>query len=60
MLAYMMPPYFPVAIGVIRDVKAPTFNNCLDEVIENEKAASKIKNMDDLLKKWIKIIDYQV
>jgi len=44
-----MPPHFPVAIGVIRDVKAPTFNDSLVEVIEKEKAASKIKNMDDLL-----------
>ncbi|MCF0201182.1 MAG: 2-oxoacid:ferredoxin oxidoreductase subunit beta [Bacteroidales bacterium] len=49
MLAHMMPPEFPVAIGVIRDVKAPTFNDSLDEIIENEKANSKIKNMDDLL-----------
>ena len=49
MLAHMMPPHFPVAIGVIRDVKAPTFNDSLVQVIENEKAASKIKNMDDLL-----------
>jgi len=30
-------------------VKAPTFNDSLVEVIEKEKAASKIKNMDDLL-----------
>ena len=54
MLAHMMPPHFPVAIGVIRDVKAPTFNDSLVQVIENEKAASKIKNMDDLLSTiWI-------
>jgi Pyruvate:ferredoxin oxidoreductase and related 2-oxoacid:ferredoxin oxidoreductases, beta subunit len=49
MLAHMMPPEFPVAIGVIRNVVAPTFNNSLDEIIENEKANSKVKNMDDLL-----------
>ena len=49
MLAHMAPPHFPVAIGVIRDVKAPTFNDSLDEVIANEKANSKIHNMDDLL-----------
>ena len=30
-------------------VKAPTFNDSLDQVIENEKANSKIKCMDDLL-----------
>jgi len=49
MLAHMMPPEFPVAIGVIRAVEAPTFNDSLDEVIANEKANSKIKCMDDLL-----------
>ena len=49
MLAHMAPPHFPVAIGVIRDVKAPTFNDSLDEVIANEKANSKIHCMDDLL-----------
>ena len=49
MLAHMMPPEYPVAIGVIRDVVAPTFNDSLDEIIVNEKANSKVKNMDDLL-----------
>lgn len=49
MLAHMMPPEFPVAIGVIRDVVAPTFNDSLDEIIANEKANSKINCVDDLL-----------
>jgi hypothetical protein len=30
-------------------VKAPTFNDSLDEVIKWETSTSKIKNMDDLL-----------
>lgn len=49
MLAHMMPPEFPVAIGVIRDVDAPTFNDSLDAIIANETAKSEIKNVDDLL-----------
>ena len=49
MLAHMAPPEFPVAIGVIRNVEAPTYNQCLDGVIENETAKSNIKCVDDLL-----------
>ncbi len=49
MLAHMAPPEFPVAIGVIRNVEAPTYNRCLDGVIENETAKSNIKCVDDLL-----------
>ena len=49
MLAHMIPPEFPVAIGVIRDVVAPTFDDSLEEIIERETANSTIKNMDDLL-----------
>ena len=49
MLAHMMPPEYPVAIGVIRNVDAPTYNQCLDGVIENETAKSSIKCVDDLL-----------
>ena len=49
MLAHMAPPEFPVAIGVIRNVDAPKYNQCLDGVIENETAKSSIKCVDDLL-----------
>ena len=49
MLAHMAPPEFPVAIGVIRNVDAPTYNQCLDGVIENETTKSSIKCVDDLL-----------
>ena len=49
MLAHMAPPEFPVAIGVIRNVEAPTYNQCLDGVIENETTKSSIKCVDDLL-----------
>ena len=49
MLAHMAPPEFPVAIGVIRNVEAPTYNQCLDGVIENQTTKSSIKCVDDLL-----------
>lgn len=49
MLARMMPPDFPVAIGVIRSVEAETFNDALDNIIINEKANTKIHNMNELL-----------
>lgn len=49
MLAHMMPPEFPVAIGVIRDVVAPTYNDCLDEIIDRETSKSNIHTVDDLL-----------
>ena len=49
MLAHMAPPEFPVAIGVIRNVEAPTYNQCLDGVIEKETSKSSIKCVDDLL-----------
>ena len=49
MLAHMMPPEFPVAIGVIRNVEAPTYDDCLTDIIEHETAKSNIKTVDDLL-----------
>ncbi|MDR0970149.1 MAG: 2-oxoacid:ferredoxin oxidoreductase subunit beta [Lentimicrobiaceae bacterium] len=49
MLARMMPPEFPVAIGVIRSVATETFNDALDNLIESEKQNCKVKNMTDLL-----------
>ncbi|MBW7846612.1 MAG: 2-oxoacid:ferredoxin oxidoreductase subunit beta [Bacteroidales bacterium] len=49
MLAAMMPPEFPVALGVIRAVKQPTFNDAMMASIEEESAISPVKNMDDLM-----------
>ncbi len=49
MLAAMMPPEYPVALGVIRAVKQTTFNDAMTDCIEQERAASPIKTMDDLL-----------
>jgi 2-oxoglutarate/2-oxoacid ferredoxin oxidoreductase subunit beta len=49
MLAQMAPPYFPVAVGVIRKFKRPTYDDLSEEQIEQAKTTSKIKNVDDLL-----------
>ncbi len=49
MLVHMKAPEYPVALGVIRDVEAKTYDEALDEQIEMVKATSKIHNMTDLL-----------
>ena len=48
MLVNMKAPEFPVALGVIRDVEAHTYDEALDEQIEEVKKISKIHCMDDL------------
>jgi len=49
MLAKMSPPNFPVAMGVIRSAKFPTYDDLVEEQITAAKANTKIKNVDDLL-----------
>ncbi|MBU1369733.1 MAG: 2-oxoacid:ferredoxin oxidoreductase subunit beta [Bacteroidetes bacterium] len=49
MIARMMPPEFPVALGVIRSVKADTFDQSMEDTIKHEIENSKIKSVDDLL-----------
>lgn len=50
MLANMRYPNYPVALGVIRNVSAPTYDMAVEEQIKKVKAGSPIKNMDDLLR----------
>lgn len=49
MLVNMKAPEFPVALGVIREVEAHTYDEALDEQIEQVKKISDIHCMDDLL-----------
>lgn len=49
MLAKMQPPYFPVALGVIRSAMFPTYDDLVVEQINAAKASSPIKSVDDLL-----------
>ncbi len=55
MLVRMQAPDFPIAIGVIRDVPAETFDHAISNQIAQEQAKSKVKNFDDLvetLEQW--------
>ena len=49
MLATMKRPDFPVAIGVIRNVVRPTYNELMEEQLIQAREQSKIHCMDDLL-----------
>jgi 2-oxoglutarate ferredoxin oxidoreductase subunit beta len=49
MLANMRYPEYPVALGVIRAVTGPTYENDVENQIAEVQKTSKIKNMDDLL-----------
>ncbi len=49
MLGRMMGPDYPVAMGVIRSAKAPTYDDMVEEQIDNAKKSSSIKCVDDLL-----------
>lgn len=49
MLIKMKPPTHPMAFGVIRSVKAPTYDEALYEQIREVQGKTDIKNMDDLL-----------
>jgi len=49
MLANMMAPELPVALGVIRSVAAETLEEDMYNSIADEKEVSKIKSVDDLL-----------
>ena len=48
-LALMEGPEFPVSLGVIRDVEAPTYNDAVAEQIEDVKSKKKYHNFQELL-----------
>ncbi len=48
MLANMRHPNYPVALGVIRNVQAPTYETSVAEQIKKVQAQSNIKTMEDL------------
>jgi 2-oxoglutarate ferredoxin oxidoreductase subunit beta len=45
----MAPPFFPVAMGVIRSVETTPYDEAMMHIIEASKQKSPLKNMDDLL-----------
>lgn len=48
-LAMMEGPDFPIALGVIRDVEAPTYDDCVTAQIEEVKAKKPYHNFAQLL-----------
>jgi 2-oxoglutarate ferredoxin oxidoreductase subunit beta len=48
-LALMEGPDFPVALGVIRDVAAPTYDEAIEAQIEDVKTRKKYHNFSELL-----------
>ena len=48
MLIQMKLPEFPIAMGVIRNTDAPVFDHGFSAQIEQQKASSKYKTIDDL------------
>lgn len=49
-LANMKYPAYPVALGVIRSVNAPTYDMALNAQIDKVKKTAKISNVDQLLR----------
>ncbi len=49
MLAMMEGPDFPVALGVIRDVDAPTYDDAVNAQIDEIKAKKPYHNFAELL-----------
>ncbi len=48
-LALMEGPEFPIALGVIRDVTAPTYDDCIYQQIEEVKQKKKGRQLKELL-----------
>lgn len=48
-LIYMQAPDFPIALGVIREVPADTFNDAITNQIEQAQIKSNVKTFDELL-----------
>ncbi len=49
MLVQLSPPEFPVALGVIRSVSQPTYDDLMIAQIEHAQANSNIRSVNDLL-----------
>ncbi len=50
MLGRMMPPQFPIALGVIRSASFATYDDLVEEQIDYAKQNSKIQCVDDMLR----------
>lgn len=50
LLARMAPPHFPMALGVIRQVRTKTFDEAVAEEAEKVKQTARYHSVDDLLR----------
>ncbi|GJM28709.1 MAG: 2-oxoglutarate ferredoxin oxidoreductase subunit beta [Cyclobacteriaceae bacterium] len=50
MLIRMSPPHFPMALGIIRAVKAPTYDQLVEQQYQASVEKASYKNVDQLLK----------
>lgn len=50
MLVRMKLPEYPIAMGIIRDVKALVYDDALHEQIESEREKTKFNSLDDLFR----------
>lgn len=48
-LALMEGPDFPIALGIIRDVQSPSYDECIHAQIEEVRAKKKDHSLEDLL-----------
>ena len=49
LLAKMMPPAFPMAVGVIRSAGSQSFDQLVEEQIDAQKGQSSVRCVDDML-----------
>ena len=49
LLAKMTPPAFPMALGVLRSVRADTFDRLVEEQIDAQKNQSSVRCVDEML-----------
>lgn len=49
MLVKMKPPEFPMALGIIRSIEAPTYDRLVQRDYEKSLTQSKVSNVDELL-----------
>jgi len=50
MLIKLSPPHFPVALGIIRSVAAPTYDELVEQQYQDSKAKAKYNNVQELLR----------
>ena len=50
MLIRLSPPHFPMALGIIRAVQAPTYDELVEKQYQQSVEKASFKNVDELLR----------